>query len=49
MNAVEDSSIRLHPDCVKQMKQRIQLWNAAVKVYQSRVAATPQLTEPPPL
>ena len=32
MSAMEDSSIRLHADCVNQMKQRIQLWNAAVKV-----------------
>ena len=32
MSAMDDSSIRLHSDCVKQLKQRIQLWNAAVKV-----------------
>jgi len=32
MSAMKDSSVHLRPDCRKQMEQRIQLWNAAVKV-----------------
>jgi len=37
MSAMDDASIHLHTDCVKQLKQRIQLWNAAVKVSQASV------------
>ena len=32
MSAMKDSSVHLRDDCAKQLQQRIQLWNAAVKV-----------------
>jgi len=46
MSAMEDTSIHLHDDCSRQLRHRIELWNAAVKVIPAVSFVTSNISTP---